>query len=294
MRNDFLFFVGIIVLIFSVWVASGGPDRPNAFVGPYLHPITNTATTAQAYGSGSTYQPINTSWWDGNSTQQPIASADASPYRSIVSLSRDTRGAIQTSAKSEYITVNVSLQGTEPISTTGWKLVSKEHGTSALFPVGSEIPSSGRVNTLSAIMLRPGDQAIVTTGRSPVGASFRENSCTGYLEEHQDFSPSLGLYCPIPSEEYEGNDDECLNAIRGLPRCVSDVSLSNNAPASCEEFVQEELNYNSCVARHRQDDSFMESTWRIYLGHGSELWERERETILLLDANGKTIDSLSY
>lgn len=299
--RDFIFFLGIIVVLFAVWVGSGGPSRPISFAGPYLRPIGDTATTAQAYGDPNQYQSIQgTSWipWTGGTGTTNIPAADSSEYRDLVTLSRDTSGAMNSDEDEEYVVVQASMRLSESVSTAGWRLVSKESGKGVNFPAGSEVARSGRVNQLGAIVLRPGDQAVVTTGRSPVGVSFRENLCTGYLAERQAFSPQLMSMCPSGSQEFarygEDEDEDCLSYVRSLPQCRTDVSYLSRPSNSCQAWVDDHLNYNGCIDGHANDQGFLLPTWRVYLGARDELWRSSRETILLLDARGKVIDALSY
>ena len=141
---------------------------------------------------------------------------------------------------------------------------------------------------------------IVTTGRSPVGISFKENKCAGYFEENQDFNPSLQTNCPTASQEfsrfYNGEDDKgtCVAYVRSIPYCATETRASNNVSSSCENFVEKHLNYNGCVDTHKADPDFLGSTWRVFLGQREELWRSNRETITLLDGQNKVIDSITY
>ncbi len=295
--GDFVFFLGILLVIFAVWVGAGGPERQISFSGPFLRPISTTGTTAEAYGDGSGYRPIEgTSWipFTGGSG----SSNETSKYRDVVTISRDTTGVTSSDERKEYVVINVSSQASGPISLTGWKLVSTKSGTATGFPQGTEVARSGSVNTLSAIKLNPGDQAIVTSGRSPVGVSFKENMCTGYLAEKQTFTPSLSLQCPSPSQEFsrfsDDDSDECQSYIRSFGQCKTEGSQDDNVSRACENFVDDYLNYNGCVDVHKNDPSFSLTTWRIFLGARDELWAQSRETILLIDSSGETVDSLSY
>ncbi len=295
--KDGVFFLGILILFFVVWVASGGPSRPISFAGPYLNPITTSGTTAQPYGDPAKFSSINSTVTVG---PNGVDTTSNSPSAGTVTLSHDLSGVTSTDPSSEYIAISVAAGSGASVSTAGWKLVSKANNAAAALPQGTEVANSGRVNTLSPITLRPGEQAIVTTGRSPVGISFRENKCTGYFEEHQDFHPSLMMSCPTPSQEfsrfYTGDDtnDRCINYVRSIAYCSTEVYGDPDTSSSCEDFVEEHLNYNSCVAAHKGDADFSGTVWRVFLGQRNELWRRDRETITLLDAQNRVIDSISY
>lgn len=300
--GDFVYFLGIIIVIFAIWVASGGPDRPISFAGPFLRPITTTATTAQPYGDPNQFHSIQGTSWIPNigNTGGGSVSGDYSTYRGTITLSRDTSGTKSTKADTEYITIQTSYGLSSPVSLAGWKLVSGETGAGATLPQAAELLRSGKVNTLSNITLSQGDQVIVTSGRSPVGVSFKENMCTGYLAERQNFNPALYRSCPSLSGDYMRFEDSdpsssCVNYLRSFNTCATSPSYnSGNPSSSCEDFADEYASYNGCVDAHDNDQGFLSSVWRVYLGQKSELWKNERETILLLDASGKTVDAISY
>lgn len=278
--SDLPFFFGMLLLFFLVWVASGGPNRPISFQGPYLGAITAPGTSATAYGDPSQYGSVNVTIGSG---------------QKAVSLSRDATGPKGKTASTEYVIL--SATGSGSVSLAGWSLRSRETGQGAVLPAAAEVPSSGNVNTLAAVSLAPGQQAIVSSGRSPVGVSFRENLCTGYFEERQDFKPALPQSCPTPYQELtrfaQGYSEQCAAYIRSFAYCGTD-SDERSPGGSCEAFAEEYLNYNGCVDAHAQDSNFAGTTWRIFLGSGDELWRNNRDVIDLIDANGTVVDSLSY
>lgn len=284
--QDFLFFVGLILVVFAIWVGSGGPDRPISFSGPFLAPITNTGTNADSYGDPNLFSPI------GGGT------SNSSPYRGSVSLSRDTSGAMSTDPKSEYVVIRYSSSAHEPITVSGWKLVSTATNKEVTLPDAAQLPNLGRVSDTDPVFLHPGHEVIVTTGRSPVGVSFNENRCTGYFEERQNFTPSLAFACPSGGEEfsryYDDEDDACEMFARGINRCETETDVPSELSSSCEAFVDEYMNYSGCVEAHEQEVDFYSGTWRLFLGKSDELWKKSNETILLVDSTGKTVDALSY
>ena len=301
MRDDLFLFIGLLILIFVVWVASGGPSRPLSFAGPYLNPISQTGTKAGAYGDPNQYSSVNSTATIGLGGVSIAGNGSSGGVSSgkTVSLSRDIAGAGASDPDEEYVIINVSGAAKAPVSTAGWRLVSSATGRSAIFPAGTETPHAGAVNPSSTIVLSPGDEAVVATGRSPVGVSFRENLCTGYFEEHQDFHPSLSLSCPTPSQElakyYPDAPDACVAYVRSIPYCGTDTSASSaDVPSSCTRFADDRLNYNGCVAAHETEAGFLGRTWRIFLGQGDDLYRSGHDTITLLDGQGKVIDSLTY
>jgi hypothetical protein len=294
--GDVFLFIGIFFLFFIIWVASGGPARPISFAGPYLRPITSPGTSAEAYGNANAVPAFTTGisigGWGAQVSSGGVSGSSASSK--FASLLPDPYGAKETNEDKEYVTVTAYGN----VSTAGWKLVSQKTGRGAPLPQGASIPQSGRVNVLAPIELSAGDTMIVVSGRSPVGVSFRENKCTGYFEERQDFRPPLTQACPTSYEEYdrfyEGDDDSCLSYLATIPYCSTDTDTSSNVSSSCEDFAEEYLNYAGCVDAHEDDSDFVSRTWRVYLGQSDELWRKDGETILLLDAENKVVSQLSY
>lgn len=303
MGNNFFFFFGILAFIFILWVMTGGPDKPISFTGPYLTPITGPGQRSEAYtlgkGSSTSDKSSGANLSDLEAQIGDLSSfGEPSEYRGLVTFSRNPSGPRSTNEKEEYVSVSVSLRADDPITITGWRLESSATGVFAVIPGGVSVPRSGAVNPVSSVALSPGETAVITSGRSPIGASFKENLCTGYLTEFQSFVPELELSCPSGQQEFRAHypdqdDTDCLSYLWRVPRC----SVVRDAPSElsnqCEDFL-ETLNYNSCVDRYKGESDFGGDTWRIFIGSNRELWRAEHETIRLIDASGKTVDVLAY
>lgn len=306
MKGDSFAFFAILIVIFLVWAATGGPSRPISFAGPFLTPVQNVGGRSDAYGSTDTDR--YTLFGDLRSAERKLESltkelrsveafGEPSVHRGSVRLSRAR--ASENRARDEYVTISVS--GSAPVSITGWKLVSSATGAYGVIGSGVEVVRTGQLNSTSAIVLNPGDEAHIFSGRSPIGLSFRENVCSGYLEEDEDFVPSLKKACPLPRDEFERfypnalGEDDCYNFIRTeVDRCVTVEKVPNDLSYACRNFIKEKLTYNGCVSLHQNDSRFKEDTWRVYLGSTRELWKESRESIKLLDASGKTVDLITY
>lgn len=294
MKSDAVFFLGVLVFFFAAWLYSGGPNRPISFAGPYITPITDVDTNQQGYGDGGSF------WGDitniGNGLTGLQGTNDPSPLRGEVRVS-GVNNAGTTDLDLEYVTIQNT--GTAPIDITGWRLVSGASGKSGRIPEGAALPRSGRVNPTDRIVLQPGDTALVVTGESPLGVSFKENRCIGYLSRNQKYQPALPLTCPLASEEfaqhYTGNelrDDTCYYRMQSTPSCTT--PSRSGVSSRCEDLIDEYLTYNGCVEHHRSDANFVGNTWRIYLDENRELWKPTRDSVKLLDASGKTVDLYTY
>jgi hypothetical protein len=311
MRNDILLFVGIIIFFFVLWIYSGGPNKPISFAGPYITPITDVGTTQIGYGDGIDYGSANDynttnssggsflSRWFGGSSDVNIPAADQSSYAGKVSLDGGNPGT--TDLQEEYMTIR--SESDAPINVTGWQLKSVKTSAQGVIGTGARIADKGGVrrDELSPIVLAPYGEAIVSSGRSPIEDSFLETKCTGYLDENDSFTPSLGHSCPDPVDElanqYGGNTksyDQCYDYVSTLGSCRTTFSDENDVPNSCQNFVDARLTYSGCVSSHRSDSDFYGDTWRVYLGSTRELWRTAGDTIELLDVSGKVVDVYSY
>jgi hypothetical protein len=327
-QHDAWFFVGIFVFIFLIWVSTGGPLHPLSFAGPALAqpeelgggtylglPRANfkigsrNVSLPGSSNGGSTYSYTNTRTYDGSPAHIPapvfgIYFGPPSPYINQVSMTHYVSNA---SSTDEYVELSVVQNSSNSVKITGWTIESEATYNAEIIPKGTRVPTSGVVNASEDIVLEPGDRAIISTGPSPVGASFRENKCTGYFGTMQKFSPTLPLACPLASSEllnYYGtpyiHDPACIDFVQNLPRCKIPLDNPGNLNDTCESFLVDKLNYNGCVTTHRSDADFAGTTWHIYLdrtdrkGKTKPMWRTKHEVVKLLDERGKTVAQFTY
>src|SRR3989344_5497798 len=321
--RDSWFFIGIFVFIFIIWIANGGPLRPIAFTtpsfqqpggtigggtyyysanvrlprAPYKIGASNVVLSESPRGTGAknNYSTLPTPYITGG------IFGISSPYRGVVRISRSISGAGSLDPKNEYLELSVAQNASTSVVISGWTLSSDATGVTSLIPKGTEVPTSGIVNATQDIIIAPGKRALLISGRSPIGASFRENKCIGYFSTFQQFYPSLPQNCPIPSNElplYYGadyiRDVACINYVNKLSRCQVALSPPATVSNSCQNFMVQYLHYNGCVGAHQNDANFKGDTWRVYLGRTSPMWRTKYEIVKLLDASGKTVDAFSY
>ncbi|MGD0328692.1 MAG: hypothetical protein ABSB00_03235 [Minisyncoccia bacterium] len=313
--HDAWFFIGIFVFIFIIWIAVGGPTHPLAFTGLALSqpsPLGN-GTYLQlpkapfSIGGATVSLPGSSNGnSSGNSASAPSLGngnffGSPSIYRGIVSLDHYVSGAGSSNLENEYIELSVAQNAGVPVDLSGWTLSSDATGNAAIIPKGTEIPTSGIVNAAQDIVLTPGERAIIISGQSPIGASFRENKCIGYFGNFQTFSPPLPQNCPEPSDELSSfygagyiRDDACIEYVKTLSRCQIALTPPIGASSACQGFLEKYMNYNGCVTAHQNDADFEGDTWRIYLGRSDSMWRTRNELVKLLDAKGDTVDAFSY
>ncbi|MFC1751731.1 hypothetical protein ACFLY5_01130, partial [Patescibacteria group bacterium] len=193
-----------------------------------------------------------------------------------------------------------SLEKVKKINVSGWILGGwideEDEFVTISIPRGTEKPRHGEVNKASEVWLKPNESAIVLTGETPVGVSFKLNKCFGYLTQFQDFVPDFAKLCPTPSEERWSDDlsENCTNYLSTIPRCRVPLSFPSGLEEECTEEISEKLNYNYCVNNYARDKDFYIPEWRLYLGFDRELWSNSGETITLYDSDGLLVDTLTY
>lgn len=322
MERDAWFFIGFFVLMFFVWILIGGPTRPISFSGPTL-PLpgqlgggTYLSLPRSPFSigsSGGVTLPGSSSGYgseSGAGTNAPVPPSSSlngvsygtpSPYRGTVTLSHSISGAGSSNPNDEYLTLSVSSNAGVPVDITGWTLESDATGNATVIPGGTPLPLSGIVNSAADIVLEPGQQAIILSGQSPIGASFQENKCIGYFADFQSFSPSLPQTCPDPSTElqrfygpYYIRDAGCIDYVNTINRCQAVLTPPTTISGACQSFVLKYLNYNGCVQAHQNDADFAGNTWRVYLGRTAPLWRAQHEVVKLLDKQGRTVDAFTY
>lgn len=310
-RNDLLLVLFILFVLGIMWAASGGPERASS-LRPFIKPLPPIGS-GEIYGTAKDIEIRASAERRGffffispkirisSETKLP-QDEEISDQGNIISFEKRTSGAKQTDPSREHVIIRADKSNAQPILITGWKLISASTGRQVEIGKGVKLFFAGDINKEQPLFLRPGERAVITSGRSPIGVSFLTNKCTGYFEQFQNFQPSLPRICPTPEQELELVNpdlrffgDDCLDFIERIPRCTLVLkSLPPNFPVECREFIIDELNYAQCVVYHKDDFDFFAAEWRVFLDHDQELWKKKREIIKLVDSEGNLIDTLSY
>lgn len=313
--SDLILFIFFIIVLGIIWAVSGGPGRSISTEGPFLNPPwplgDSSAYTVPSVPipsgedspedkeeSGGFADIISRAWFDlgiGNTDEEK------SPHAEYVSLSRSS--ARNDEPDEEYVTIKTSRNLEGQLRISEWRIESTATLSGATLGDAAYLPYSGQVNTELPVAVGPNTTIYVVTGRSPIGTSFRTNTCTGYFVQFQDFEPRLDRDCPAPIDELgtyidrTGGfipSDTCIDYVENLDRCTLNINIPANLSGVCRDFVLNELTYNGCVNNHKNDVEFYKNEWRMYLGRDQELWKNTRERIRLLDENGLVIDVISY
>lgn len=278
MSKDWIIIIGLFILIGFAWSITGGPVRK------YEIPTFNSGIETS----------IETAEEDDDET---IISTleDSSIYKGKITLEKGDSNIYKTKVEEEYIVIEAYRRNEEPINITGWEIRSLVSKSGYIIPKAVNTAKSGR--SAVDVILNASDQAIVVTGRSPIGESFRTNICTGYFEQFQDFYPYLSKDCPYPENEIGSQtfNTECVEFLEDLPQCEMRIAqVPITLSSSCQGFVSTEINYNGCVDAHINDDDFYGTEWRLFLGRSQEIWQDRREIISLFDSEGNVVDTITY
>lgn len=314
--KEFGWFIWGLIGIGIVWFAMGGTENPQAHEGPYLKPPA-PLSTGEAYGG----QYLIT---DKHKATLDLPEGPAIVVRNIegslddfLSLSDEAErihansllatslyldglaGAQSSDPQKEYLRILSNEKSPKAVDLSTLSLHGGAYGVQARLPQAANLPVLATAYQRSDVMLPPGGRALVTTGRSPIGTSFRVNICSGYLEQFQDFTPNLRQECPNPLDELKASgpyaESACRDFVEKLPRCKAyGGTLPSDISPSCKAFVTEKLTYNSCVASHRDDKGFVKDEWRLFLEQGQELWKNRQEIIKLIDSSGSTVDAITF
>ncbi len=289
------------------WVLGGGFGKIIKNAGTFslsLRDIINKSsplTSFQLPFAPSSFPQIPTAYnpeTDGRGTGSGGRSNGAqSPYAGMVAIAQSA--AMAQSPSAQYITISVTPGASVDIS--GWTLQSALSGAIATIPQAASPFIMGRVNAVGNAVLSSGSTAQIVTGASPVGVSFSENTCTGYLGTLQPYVPALPQNCPSPNMEIPRTPESvarlgsnCFDYIATLPPCTFPSNPPSSLSSSCRGEIQTKLSYNGCVNTHRTDDGFSRNSWRMYLAQGKPLWGVQHDVIRLLDREGKLVSVLNY
>lgn len=267
------------------------PGQPDLGIGPDI-----------GLEAGSSYEnAIYDTDYGGVSDEtaaDPQTYGDTSPHANQVHLAYGSLGT--SPSRDEYLYLEADSANAGPVSLERWSLQSMHSKTRVALPPAAAHFTQGIVNPVRPISLEPGDSVIVVTGPSPVGVSFRENECSGYLAQHQEFTPAIQTRCPYAADiigdtpqSRSALGEECFSLMQSLLPCEIPATIPTDVSPACRSSLAERLSYNACVQLQQNEFGFYVNRWRVFLNAAQPLWQ-ERDIIRLLDAEGRVVDVLSY
>jgi len=300
--KDLRAFILIMAILAFVWLFTGGPLRPSSKSGWFLYKPPQKAVqetkkqTEEILGTKSSTPSKEAA--QNSSSKQSSSSSQSSIKPDFVVLKATM--ARETDPNKEYVEIKADKKNKSSLKITGWKLKGKTGLDIAIGKGASYIYASIANQPQEDIYLKPGEKAVIITGKSPLGTNFKLNKCAGYFEQFNEFIPELNTKCPLLRDEYLPSDlnDNCLDYIDRVSSCQTIISIpykySFKLPSSCQDYVTQNANYKTCLENHKDDSDFYLPEWRVYLDRSEELWKKKRETITLYDSKNNIIDSVSY
>ncbi|MEN9413526.1 MAG: hypothetical protein RLZZ342_613 [Candidatus Parcubacteria bacterium] len=310
------------LLVFGIiWIMGGGLTRALAYARTISNPLDLFVGNASGeafklpgqpelvsgpdigLAAGTNYENaiLDTDYGGVEPTQlstNPQTYGNPSPSAQAIHLSYGSMGT--SPSTEEYLYLEADAANATSISLAGWSLQSAYSKVRIALPQAAPLFAQGIVNAVKPLSLDPGSTALITTGTSPVGVSFRENRCSGFLAQFQKFTPSIQSRCPYATElipDTAANraqlGDSCFEFMQTLPLCSFPTQAPADISPACRQALVETLTYNRCVNTHQAARDFYTSQWRIYLNVAQPLW-REHDTVRLLDASGRVVDVLTY
>ena len=245
---------------------------------PYFRGDDGRPPISSSSRSGASYNnTINNSASIVYAAKSKIKSSSSQSSTRPDFITLKTRRAKETSPDKEYIEIKADKKNKGPMKITGWKLKGKNSIDVLIGKGASYIYASIASQPQEDIYLKPGEKAVIVTGASPLGTSFKLNKCAGYFEQFNEFTPELDTECPLLRDEEPpsgiSNNDQCLDYIDRVSSCSTVVSIpykySSKLSSSCQDYVLQNANYKTCLEKHKNDSDF-------YLPNGEFISEEAR------------------
>ena len=299
MVDKILLVIGLLVAA-AIIITGGFGLLQGDFIGFDLFSSGPRASSPGGWFSGYSAEPPPTDGQiisSGASPTGPAAQPGYSPYEKQVRIQTVVRPSSSSlKPEEEYAFLrNADDSSKPPIVISGWTLENSQGKRYAI--AGAQKLALMDVNETS-VFLPPGAEAYVHTGPSPINVSFRENACTGYLNENNKFMPRLAERCPRPDvSKFIRFTDRCLDFMeRSIYTCrVPKIDeTAAGIEYECGEFIDKHFKYSGCVDDFRAASDFYKNTWQLYLGRPEKLWRSLHDLIILRDSQGLIVDTYQY
>ncbi len=225
------------------------------------------------------------------STDLPIyAPIDRSPTSTYYGRIRINNARNANNTTDEYITLQNT--STTSISINGFNLVNSDNEEFKI-PLGHNLPGVRPVAG-DKITLNQYDKAEIYTGQQEKHLDFRENICTGYLDQHSDFFDKLSHNCPRP--DISSNlrlPDHCIQVFEQNRSCQTD-DTSQIQVAECLDYSEAHYNYQGCVRDFQNRSDFFSNNWLIWMQRSTKFLRDIHDKVTLYDGNGKIVDIYTY
>ncbi|MFH1172935.1 MAG: lamin tail domain-containing protein [bacterium] len=209
---------------------------------------------------------------------------------------------------SDYLKEKVELynRANYPVNITNWTLTSARSSDLYKMPTAYIVPAYEALDYTGNLELQPKDKVLIYTSPSPLGYSsdtrsqygFHLNKCTGYLNERYDFTDSLPNQCPklaLAAGQTYNLGGACEDFVKKIKTCHQPATEElSQVTSSCADWVEDNANYESCIANHRYDNDFFVEKWYLFMGRTKEAWNNSDDAMILRDEQGLIVDRYEY
>ncbi len=212
------------------------------------------------------------------------------------SFSLSMRSAKSRNINEEYVDITYSTsKDAPPVDITDWT-IGDNKGESYKLGGISNLPGVLPTYNQDRLVLRGPIRIHAITGRSPIGENFRLNKCATYFSQYKKFVPNISGSCPSPSREpgQDGLSDSCYKYVKTLSACRIPTDIPLFLDNTCREFIQRNASYDACVKLHKNDSDFYGDEYWVYLNRPEHIWSDVRDSVILKDAQGSVVKSISY
>lgn len=196
--------------------------------------------------------------------------------------------------------IYAGLSSNEKVNVTGWRI--KTNYGEIVIPQAVNVYEPSGLAPQEDIVLSANNYVTIYIGNSPINRNFRLNKCIGYLQNDFVFFPLLPQNCPTPSRsDISYLSGKCQTYVLSLWGCKVPEKTSESFYASiggssidevnCRAFL-DTINQNGCFKKHRWDDDFLSSEWRVWIRQ--YILDSQHDRVLLFDKNGLLVDEYTY
>lgn len=279
--------VGIFLYASGFFTNPGGFDISPGTINPpdsVYGEATSTNKNQTSSGTGSSAGTSVKTTIDPAEIPAGFTKDQLSAYFHKVRFDRVNPGA---NNEPENITLISNITGSQTIDVTGW--VVQANRASQVIPQAVRTLDVLRPSLAGDIVIAAGDILNIYGTGSPIGANFRLNRCSGYLQDRFNFIPELPRDCPaIQRSDIVAFTGSCQDYLLNLPSCREPVASAVPPNDSLCRYFINNLNYLGCVDRYKNTAAFLKNEWRVWLGNN--FIDNLHDRLLLLDKSGKLVD----
>jgi len=275
--KDLKWLVGLLVVIFVLWLFLGGPGMFQQQMGIKATSTDSVATSTSATSTKKTggifswfsldfdsYIPSSGQIDDNSSTvshnrsnnssnSSDIKDPQASRYADLVTLRLGQSGERVNDLDKEYVIISASTRNEAPVNITGWEIdngksektytvnsrIYQSKSTIVTIPYGTLLLDGKKPSVLGPILLYPGEQAYIVSGQVPIQTTYK-------IDASFKVNKCTGYLAKLPSYSFYPS------LYSSCPRAEEELNL-DQMPDSCVNYIRRYG--SSCLTPELRNDS---------------------------------------